>query len=25
LLGAAADIKKFMEENKPKLKLKEQG
>jgi hypothetical protein len=25
LLGAAEDIKKFMEENKSKLKLKEQG
>jgi hypothetical protein len=25
LLGAANDIKNFMEENKPKLKLKEQG
>jgi hypothetical protein len=25
LLGAAEDLKKFMEENKSKLKLKEQG
>ena len=25
LLGAAGDIKQFLEDNKPKLKLKEQG